>query len=110
MFNIFGTRKQLWALAVTLVFSLAGVRGTGQSSQVPATPRFEQDIVPIFEHSCASCHISASMGKLRLDSEAALLHGGASGPAIVPGHSSDSLLVKRLLGLTDGPRMPMGGQ
>jgi hypothetical protein len=49
------------------------------------------------------------MGKLRLDSEAAILQGGASGPAIVPGKSGESLLVKRILGLTDGPRMPMGG-
>lgn len=50
------------------------------------------------------------MGKLRLDSEAEVLRGGVSGPAISPGHSAGSLLVKRLLGLTDGPRMPMGGQ
>jgi hypothetical protein len=50
------------------------------------------------------------MGKLRLDSPAAVLLGGASGPAIVPGHSDDSLLVKRLLGKSGGPRMPLGGQ
>jgi hypothetical protein len=45
---------------------------------------------------------------LRLDSEAAILKGGVSGGAIVPGHSDDSLLVKRLLGATGAPRMPMG--
>ncbi len=47
------------------------------------------------------------MGKLQLDSEAAILRGGQSGPAIAPGHSGDSLLIKRLLGATDAPRMPM---
>jgi hypothetical protein len=45
---------------------------------------------------------------LRLDSEAAILKGGVSGSVIVPGHSDDSLLVKRLLGATGAPRMPMG--
>ena len=50
------------------------------------------------------------MGKLRLDSEAAILRGGVSGSAIVPGKGAASLLVKRILGLTDGPRMPMNGE
>jgi hypothetical protein len=72
-------------------------------------PQFQRDIAPIFEKSCGNCHISAAMGKLRLDSEAAVLRGGASGAAVVPGHSGDSVLVKRILG-TAGARMPMGGQ
>ncbi|MBV8550568.1 MAG: DUF1553 domain-containing protein [Acidobacteriaceae bacterium] len=50
-----------------------------------------------------------AMGKLRLDSEGAVLQGGISGPAVMRGDSSKSLLVKRILGLTDAPRMPMGG-
>ncbi len=73
-------------------------------------PDFSRDIAPLLEKSCGECHISSSMGKLRLDSPAALLRGGASGPAIIPGHSDESLLVKRLLGKSGGPRMPMGGQ
>lgn len=72
-------------------------------------PQFQRDIASIFEKSCGTCHINAAMGKLRLDSEAALLRGGASGPSIVPGHSGDSILLKRILG-TAGTRMPMGGQ
>jgi cytochrome c553 len=74
------------------------------------SPQFQRDIVPILEQSCGTCHIGASMGKLRLDSESSILRGGASGPSVVPGHSADSLLVKRILGLTGTPRMPMGGQ
>ena len=73
-------------------------------------PEFQRDIAPIFEKSCGTCHIHASMGKLRLDSEAAVLRGGATGPAVVPGDSKDSLLIKRVLGQTAGQRMPMGGQ
>jgi len=72
--------------------------------------QFQKDIAPIFQQSCAKCHGGdMAMGKLRLDSEAAILRGGVSGPAIVNGKSDDSLLVKRILGLTDSPRMPMGG-
>jgi hypothetical protein len=74
------------------------------------TPDFQKQIAPLLEQSCGKCHNGAmSMGKLRLDSEAAILKGGASGPAIVPGASGSSLLMKRVLGLTDAPRMPMGG-
>ncbi len=79
------------------------------SCRAAETPQFDRDIAPIFEKSCAACHISASMGNLRLDSAAAVLRGGASGPAIQAGHSADSLLVKRLMGV-GGVRMPMNGQ
>ena len=48
------------------------------------------------------------MGKLRVDSVAALLRGGASGPALLPGKSADSLLIKRIQGTTDAQRMPLG--
>ncbi len=36
------------------------------------------------------------------------MQGGLSGSSIIAGNSKDSLLVKRLLGLTDAPRMPLG--
>ncbi len=73
------------------------------------TARFNRDILPIFKASCVPCHgPEKSEGKLRLDSEAAVLRGGVSGPAVIHGKSSDSLLVKRLLGSTDAPRMPLG--
>src|SRR5579859_4746632 len=78
----------------------------------PASPtavNFNRDIEPIFKASCVSCHGGDSaQAKLRLDSEAGILKGGVSGLSIVPGHSGDSLLIKRLLGLGDAPRMPMG--
>jgi uncharacterized protein DUF1553/uncharacterized protein DUF1549/cytochrome c len=51
-----------------------------------------------------------AQGKLRLDSEAGILRGGTSGPAIIPGKSETSLLVRRILGLNDGPRMPLNGE
>ncbi len=93
--------------------SLAPSSGFGQS--LPATPPastdFNRDIEPIFKASCLKCHGSeTAQAGLRLDSEAGILKGGQSGTAIAPGHSGDSLLVKRLLGATNAPRMPMGAQ
>ena len=83
---------------------LSAAQGTGSKLV------FEKDILPVFQQSCANCHLGeAAMGKLQLGTEAALLRGGSSGPAIVAGKSADSLLVKRILGMTDAPRMPMGG-
>jgi mono/diheme cytochrome c family protein len=71
---------------------------------------FDHDIRPFFEQACSKCHGDGmAMAGLKLTSESAVLQGGKSGPAIVPGKSGDSLLLKRILGLTDAPRMPMGG-
>lgn len=71
---------------------------------------FQTQIAPVFQQFCVKCHGGDMvLGKLRLDSEAAVLRGGVSGPAIVPGNSAQSLLVKRILGLADAPRMPMSG-
>ena len=39
----------------------------------------------------------------------ALLHGGKSGPAIVPGRPDESLLIKAVLQTDPKMKMPMGG-
>src|SRR4051794_22664012 len=55
---------------------------------------FERDVRPILVERCQSCHGPAkSKADLRLDSRAAILAGGESGPAIVPGDPGDSLLI-----------------
>ncbi len=84
---------------------------TPSQSSAAEPVNFDSDILPIFKSSCAECHLGGTaMGRLRLDSAAAVLQGGASGPAILEGKSSDSNLIKRVLGSTDAPRMPMGGK
>ncbi|RYZ05582.1 MAG: hypothetical protein EOO73_18990 [Myxococcales bacterium] len=57
---------------------------------------------------CEKCHGGAKQkGKLRVDSMAALLRGGAGGPALVPGKPEASSLVQRLrLPLDDDEHMP----
>src|SRR3954454_12394022 len=47
---------------------------------------FEAEVRPILVERCQSCHgPSKAKADLRLDSRAAIVAGGESGPAIVPG-------------------------
>ncbi|MBM3876553.1 MAG: DUF1553 domain-containing protein [Verrucomicrobia bacterium] len=57
---------------------------------------FEKRIRPILVEHCYDCHSEASKkakGGLRLDTREALLKGGDSGPALVPGEPDKSKLV-----------------
>jgi len=101
-------RGRMVAAGIAALFLLSASPCAAQSG---GAIQFQRDIAPIFQQACGKCHTGDSvMGKLRLDSQTAILRGGESGPAVVPGNSGESLLVKRILGLTDGPRMPMGGE
>ncbi|HUF47375.1 MAG TPA: PSD1 and planctomycete cytochrome C domain-containing protein [Vicinamibacterales bacterium] len=78
-------------------------------SQAQAIQFFEERIRPIFVSYCADCHEDDESGGLRVDSRAALLRGGTSGPAIVPGKPDDSLLMKVVRHASGFPRMPRVG-
>ena len=60
---------------------------------------FENNIRPVLVKECYTCH-SATAKKLKaglyLDSRAALLKGGESGTALVPGKPEESLLIEAL--------------
>src|SRR5207237_802052 len=56
---------------------------------------FEKKVRPILVAKCASCHgPEKQKGGLRLDSRAAMLKGGDTGPAVIPGDAEKSLLVR----------------
>ena len=57
---------------------------------------FEKKVRPLLEEHCLECHSPASKvkGGLRLDSESGWKTGGDSGPALVPGDTETSLLIK----------------
>ena len=75
-----------------------------------APPDFDGSIKPILVRHCVQCHgTQAKRGGLRVDSAKALLEGGASGPAIVPGKSAESLIVKAIRGQDGVERMPPKG-
>jgi len=57
---------------------------------------FEKQVRPILVARCHECHsgkVEKPKGSLRLDSLAAAMKGGETGPAVVPGKPRESLLV-----------------
>jgi hypothetical protein len=73
---------------------------------------FAEQIKPLLERSCASCHRGEKpRGLFRIDSRDAILKGGASGEAaIVPGHSEESPLVAYVSGRVPDFEMPPKAQ
>ena len=56
---------------------------------------FEKHVRPVLVEKCFSCHgTKLQRGGLRVDSRQALLTGGDSGPALVPGQPDRSLLLR----------------
>jgi cytochrome c553 len=73
-----------------------------------AIEHFEARVRPLLAANCYACHADAAMAGLRVDSREALLRGGETGPAIVPGEPEKSALVKVVQHAEGFPRMPRG--
>ena len=74
------------------------------------TPDFDREIKPFVVRSCVSCHNAESKrGGFRMDSARAILKGGNSGPAVLPGKSSDSLIIHAVTGKENVEQMPPKG-
>jgi hypothetical protein len=72
---------------------------------------FEKQVRPLLAKSCYECHgPTKKRGGLRLDSRAALLAGGDSGPALVPGQPDKSRLVQAVHYDNETLRMPPKGK
>src|SRR5262249_18753990 len=70
---------------------------------------FESKIRPVLVEKCYQCHSSTAAklkGGLKLDSPRAVLKGGASGPAVVPGKPEESLLLQAISRGGDFSSMP----
>src|SRR5262249_11763161 len=104
--------KRIAAAAVPLCVLLAVEAATG-ARQIPnaaASPEFfEARVRPVLAANCYDCHADQQYADLRVDSREALLKGGKSGPAIVPGDAEKSLLI-RAVRQTDALKMPKGGK
>lgn len=67
---------------------------------------FEKEILPILQKNCLACHsASTESGSLVVETPAAMLEGGDSGPAIVPGKGAESWLLQ-VASHTAEPVMP----
>ena len=97
-----------WLPACCLLLAVTGVSWAG-----PGEEFFENKIRPVLVEQCLKCHAEGEgrklKGGLRLDTRAALLKGGESGPAIVPGDPDKSLLVKAIR-YQDDLQMPPKGK
>ncbi|MBI1915926.1 MAG: PSD1 domain-containing protein [Planctomycetes bacterium] len=82
--------------------SLAGERRPRSAAE----DFFEKQVRPLLADNCQECHGSKKQrGGLRLDSRAALMTGGDTGPAVVPGKPDESLLIKAVH-YAGEPKMP----
>jgi hypothetical protein len=86
-----------------LLFGLLPALGAGGTLRGAEDPSglefFEKKVRPVLVQHCHACHSSTAKklrGGLRLDSRAALLTGGDSGPAIVPGQPDRSRLIEAI--------------
>ncbi len=72
---------------------------------------YETEIRPLLRDRCLSCHGALrQQGGLRIDTAAALLKGGDSGPAIEPGKADASELIARVSTDDESIRMPPEGE
>jgi mono/diheme cytochrome c family protein len=80
----------------------------------PAATRkvdFVKDIQPIFTARCYECHAEKKQeAQFRLDAKEIALKGGELGPAIVPGKSDESLLIRAVAGVKPDFVMPKQGE
>jgi hypothetical protein len=68
---------------------------------------FEARIRPVLAATCFKCHGGEKTSNaLRVDRREALLKGGESGPALVPGDPDKSLLIRALRSTNDDLKMP----
>ena len=72
---------------------------------------FEATVRPILVDQCLKCHGAKKQSSgLRLDSREAVLKGGDSGPAVVPGKPDESLLIQAVAHTHAELKMPPSGK
>jgi hypothetical protein len=105
--------KQLLTAAFILGFfsiyliDLPPVSSQEKSEQKTASFK---SVEPIFEEKCLPCHNQKTRsGGLSMETFEDLMKGGKNGPAIVPGKSVESRMVKMLEG-TLAPKMPLADE
>ncbi|HEY3789719.1 MAG TPA: PSD1 and planctomycete cytochrome C domain-containing protein, partial [Urbifossiella sp.] len=101
--------------SITLVVLLALIAGRCSAAEpdAAAIAHFEKQVRPLLIAHCHSCHSAKAnkkRGGLWLDSREAILKGGDSGPAVVPGKPEKSLLISAVHATKDELKMPPKGQ
>ena len=99
----FATIPQALAGALTLLCLTLGITRAEEQLQPSGSPTpndfrlFETAVRPVLATQCVKCHGSEKQESgLRLDSWEAMIKGGDSGPAVVPGKPEESLLIEAI--------------
>ena len=96
--------KRLFHALTAVLLMRVGVVAAEQSDP---TRHFVDLVKPLLEGRCISCHGPDKVkGGLRLDSRAAVLKGGDTGPSAVLGKPAESLLVAAVMHATKELTMP----
>ncbi len=100
--SILVTLAALWAL----LMAPSEARPDDPPPDAAAVEFFEKEVRPILANRCVACHgPEKQKSELRLDSRAAALAGGLTGPAVEPGKPEESLLVEAI-GYGEALKMP----
>ncbi len=93
-------RKVVMIFRSFVMFGLAVIPSLAMADDPLDTAQlkfFETNVRPLLASKCVQCHgAEQQKGELRLDSLAAMLAGGESGPAIVPADPEASLLIEAI--------------
>jgi mono/diheme cytochrome c family protein len=96
-----------WAAASLALASVATLPTVGVAA-AGSPVDYASQVKPILTRHCVSCHgATKPKGGLRLDTAAAALRGGESGPVVLPGRGEESLIVAAVLGKGETERMPL---
>src|SRR5688500_10286239 len=74
---------------------------------------FETKVRPVLVDNCYKCHSKEAdkvKGGFMIDTREAILHGGNSGPAIVPGKPDESMLIQAIRYKDEDLQMPPKGE
>ncbi|WP_435016298.1 PSD1 and planctomycete cytochrome C domain-containing protein [Tundrisphaera sp. TA3] len=94
-------------LAVVAWASACGPAARAGGEDASSEAFFELKVRPVLARSCVKCHGERKgSGGLRLDSREAILAGGDSGPAVLPGDPGSSLLIRAIGHRDDDLKMP----
>src|SRR5262245_15531597 len=87
-----------------------GAIGAALAAQAAEPIDFAHDIVPILRKHCGQCHTGDNKkGGYSMNTRAALLAGGESGPGAVAGNSQNSEFLRRILSRDKDEQMPPEG-
>ncbi len=74
------------------------------------TPGFTQDVKPILDKRCATCHGNRLKGGYSVADYDRVMNSGDNAPVIIPGDAANSILAQMLRGIETpaGGEMPPG--